>query len=374
MFDHRRWRAWGHRAVLALAISLGGGAAPLLAAMPDVYEVAGVAVDVTAETAAKARDTAIGEGHAKAFRQLLARLTLKADRGRLPELTVNGIAAYVTDFSVANEKTSATRYLASLTFRFKREAIRRLLTDYRLPFAETPSKPVLVLPVFEEAGAVLLWDTPNPWRTAWEETPAPDGLVPLALPLGDLSDIAAIGAEQAVRGDAQRLAAIASRYGAGDSLVAHAIKTVEPRANTIRIDVSTTRYGPTGGGQTLVRAYASAAGETTEALLRRAAAEIAVEVEDDWKRDNLLQFGRPGVIAVTIPIGALSEWLAIRDRMAGMAVIRSTDVVFLSRTEVRANLQFVGTTEQLTLALAQADLALAQEGAAWVLRSLRKGS
>jgi hypothetical protein len=374
MFVHRRWRAWGHRALLALAILLGGGAGPLLAAMPDVYEVAGIAVDITAETAAKARDAAIAEGHAKGFRQLLARLTLKADHSRLPDLTVAGIAAYVTDFSVANEKTSSTRYLARLTFRFKRDAIRRLLMDYRLPFAETPSKPVLVLPVFEEAGAVLLWDTPNPWRTAWEETPAPEGLVPLALPLGDLTDIAAIGAEQAVRGDAQRLAAVAQRYGAGDSLVAHAIKTVKPRDNTIQIDVSTTRYGPTGGGQTLVRAYTSEAGETTEAVLRRAAAEIAVEVEDDWKRDNLLQFGNPAVIAITIPIGALSEWLAVRDRLAGMAVIHSTDVVLLSRTEVRANLQFVGTTEQLVLALAQSDLALTQEGAEWVLRSLRKGS
>jgi hypothetical protein len=374
MFVHRRWRAWGHRALLALAILLGGGAGPLLAAMPDVYEVAGIAVDITAETAAKARDAAIAEGHAKGFRQLLARLTLKADHSRLPDLTVAGIAAYVTDFSVANEKTSSTRYLARLTFRFKRDAIRRLLMDYRLPFAETPSKPVLVLPVFEEAGAVLLWDTPNPWRTAWEETPAPEGLVPLALPLGDLTDIAAIGAEQAVRGDAQRLAAVAQRYGAGDSLVAHAIKTVKPRDNTIQIDVSTTRYGPTGGGQTLVRAYTSGAGETTEAVLKRAAAEIAVEVEDDWKRDNLLQFGNPAVIAITIPIGALSEWLAVRDRLAGMAVIHSTDVVLLSRTEVRANLQFVGTTEQLVLALAQSDLALTQEGGWWVLRSLRKGS
>jgi hypothetical protein len=109
-------------------------------------------------------------------------------------------------------------------------------------------------------------------------------------------------------------------------------------------------------------------------VLRRAAAEIAVEVEDDWKRDNLLQFGNPAVIAITIPIGALSEWLAVRDRLAGMAVIHSTDVVLLSRTEVRANLQFVGSTEQLVLALAQSDLALTQEGAEWVLRSLRKGS
>lgn len=374
MFVQRRWRALGYPAVLALAILLGGGNGPVRAATPDVYEVAGVEVDVTAETAAAARDAAIAEGHVKAFRQLLSRLTLRADRNRLPELTVNGIAAYVTDFSVANEKTSSTRYLASLTFRFKRDAIRRLLMDYRLSFAETPSKPVLVLPAYEEAGAVLLWDTPNPWRSAWEEAPVPEGLVPLVLPLGDLTDIAAIGAEQAVRGDAQRLSAVAARYGAGDSMVAHAVKKVDPRSGTIQINVSTTRYGPAAGGQTLFHSYTSDAGESLEALLERAAAEIAVEIEDDWKRDNLLQFEKPAVIAVTIPIAALSEWLAIRDRLAGMAVVRSTEVILLSRTAVRANLHFVGSTDQLSLALAQADLVLTQENAGWILRSQRKGS
>jgi len=374
MFVHRRWRAVGQRVVLALAISLGGGAGPLLAAMPDVYEVGGVAVDVTAETAAKARDNALAEGHRKAFQQLLSRLTLRADRNRLPELTADGIAAYVRDFSVANEKTSSTRYLSAMTFRFKRESIRRLLADYRLSFAETPSKPVLVLPAYADSGAVVLWDTPNPWRTAWEETPISGGLVPIAMPLGDLSDIAAIGAEQAVQGDLPRLAAIAQRYAAGDSLVAHAVKHVDARSGAIRLDVSATRYGPAVGGQTLVRTYTAAPGEVLEALLRRAAAEIALEIEDDWKRGNLLQLEKPGLIAVTIPIGALNEWLSIRDRLSGMAVIRLAEVVRLSRAEVRVNLHYVGNTEQLILALAQADLTLAQEATGWVLRSQRKGS
>jgi len=374
MFVQRRWRALGQPAVLALAILLGAGAGRLLAATPDVYEVSGVEVDATAETAAAARDTAIAEGHVKAFRQLLSRLTLRSDRDRLPDLTVNGIAAYVTDFSVASEKTSSTRYLASLTFRFKRDAIRRLLMDYRVSFAETPSKPVLVLPAFEEAGSVLLWDVPNPWRSAWEEASVTEGLVPLVLPLGDLTDIAAIGAEQAVRGDKQRLSAIASRYGAGDSIVAHAVKKVDPRSGTIQLNVATTRHGPAADDQTLVHSFTSDAGETLEAVLKRAATEIAVKIGDGWKRDNLLQFENPAVIAVTIPIAALSEWLAIRDRLAGMAVVRSTEVILLSRTAVRAHLHFVGGTDQLTLALAQADLALSQDGSGWILRSVRKGS
>jgi len=374
MFVQRRWSAVGRRFILALAVSLGGGGALAAGGPPDVYEVAGIPVDVTAETAAAARDRALADGHAQAFRRLLARLTLRADRHRLPELTADGIAAYVSDFSVADEKSSSTRYLARLDFRFKRDAVRRLLMDYRLPFAETPSKPVLVLPAYEEAGAVLLWDTPNPWRAAWGKVPAAGGLVPLLLPLGDLADIAAIGAEQAVRGDAQRLAAIAERYDAGDSLVAHAVRTVDAQGGPMRVDVTAARYGSAVGGQTLVRTYVAGGGETLEDLLGRAAAEIAIEVEDDWKRDNLLQFERPAVIAVAVPVATLNEWLAVRDRLSGVALIRDTDVVLLSRTEVRLNLHFIGTAEQLALALAQADLALTQDAAGWVLRAQGRGT
>jgi hypothetical protein len=65
MFVHRRWRTVGRPAVLALAILLGGGTAPLLAAMPDVYEWPAFPVDVTAETAAAARDAAIAEGQSR---------------------------------------------------------------------------------------------------------------------------------------------------------------------------------------------------------------------------------------------------------------------------------------------------------------------
>ena len=87
----------------------------------DVFEVRDVAVDVTAETATKARELALIEGRKLAFRRLLERLTLRIEHQGLPDLGAEEIAAYVNDFSVAEEKTSAVRYLARLNFRFKHE-------------------------------------------------------------------------------------------------------------------------------------------------------------------------------------------------------------------------------------------------------------
>lgn len=356
--------------VAVLALATFGATGRAAAQSSSVFEVTGVAVDVTAQTAAAARDQALAEGHVKAFRRLLERLTLRTDHGRLPSLPATEIATYVQDFSVSEEKTSSTRYLAKLDFRFKQDAIRQMLTNYGIQFAETLSKPVLVLPVYNEAGALILWDNPNPWREAWERLPSANGLVPMLLPLGDLTDIAAIGAEQAAGGDLQRLSAVARRYGTDDSLVPLATRGVDPQTGRVLLSVTIARYGTPGAEQTMLRSFTAGPDEAPEALLARAAHDITAEIENAWKQSNLLSFGNPSVMVVSIPIAQLGDWLSVRRRLADVAYIRNTDLVLLSRSEVRVNLHYIGSEEQLILALDQADLQLSRElGGEWVLRS-----
>ena len=342
-------------AVLAMAQTAG-------AQSVDVFEVEGVAVDVTAGTAAEARELALAEGEIKAFRRLLERLTMRADHGRLPSLSRDQVAAYVKDFDVAEEKTSPVRYLAKLNFRFRPRAVRRLLTDHGVGFAETPSKPVLVLPVYQAAGALLLWDDPNPWYDAWKARPPLDGLVSLVLPLGDLTDISAIGAEQAVNGDGRRLSAIAGRYGVGGTLVARGVLGIGGPRGLPELEVFVARRGTLLEEQTIGRTFSSTIGESIDDLLRRAVAEIAILVEDNWKRENQLRFGRSAILAVTVPIGGLPDWLEVRRRLSGVAVVRIADLVLMSRDEVRVNLHYIGDAEQLALALEQADLVLTSVG------------
>lgn len=333
----------------------------------DVFEVRDVAVDVTAETAAKAREQARAEGEAKAFQTLLERLTLRIEHKGLPRLAAGEISAYVKDFSVADEKTSSVRYLARLTFRFKPRDVRALLIESGFSFAETVSKPVLVLPVFQDTGALILWDDPNPWREAWAALPKKQSLVPTLLPTGDLADIATIGAEQAMDGDQQRLAAIANRYGASDTLVVFAVLRVEAAKARRILDVYFTRFGRQLKEQTEVIGFPQDKDETVAALLARAAQELTYVVEDNWKRDNLLRFDRSGMITVVVAIAGLGDWLRVRDRLGGVAVIRRAEMVLLSKARVRLNLHFIGETNQLALALEQADLRLAQEDGEWLL-------
>ena len=120
IIDIRGFRQLTGGLVAASMIALGGAVST---AGLSVYEVRDVAVDVTAETAARAREQALAAGEHMAFRQLLERLTLREDHARLPELEQPEITEYVQDFSVADEKTSAVRYLARLNFRFKAQKV-----------------------------------------------------------------------------------------------------------------------------------------------------------------------------------------------------------------------------------------------------------
>ena len=128
------------------------------------------------------------------------------------------------------------------------------------------------------------------------------------------------------------------------------------------LEVFVTRHGTLLEEQTIGRTFSSTIGESIDDLLRRAVAEIALLVEDNWKRENQLQFGRSAILAVTVPIGGLPDWLEVRRRLSGVAVVRIADLVLMSRDEVRVNLHYIGDAEQLALALEQADLVLTSVG------------
>ena len=134
-----------------------------------IFSVRGIKVDVTAGSTTDARDKALVMGQRAAFRELLERLTLRNDHLRLPSFNDNSISSFVADFEVAEEKASAVRYLATLNYSFKADDVRKLLMERKIAFAETTSKPVLVLPVYQASGYLLLWDDPNPWREAWSK-------------------------------------------------------------------------------------------------------------------------------------------------------------------------------------------------------------
>lgn len=338
----------------------------VMAADSKIYEVNDVPVDATAESAAAARQQALRAGEREAFNRLVRRITLREYHSQLPNPDHGTISTYVRDFAVSDEKTSSVRYLARMHVRFRSNDIRQLLNEFGIPFSETVSKPVLVLPVVERNGVFSLWEETNRWRQAWNTVDNQGRMVPIVRPGGDLTDIATIGTQHTVNGDLIRLKSITTRYDAGSVLVA--IAFVDTSAiNYKGLEVQLARYGPGFDGAVRTYRFTGPADESLDALMARTVDSVSENLEETWKRSNLMNLDDRGLLPVSVPISSLPDWMNMQQRISRAAVVSKMDVVLLSREEARVNLHFLGTLQQLTIALAQNDLQLTQQEGVWMI-------
>ena len=355
-------RVFGGVALVGAMMALAASASALTRA--EIFTVT-VPVDSTAASANAARDAARLDGERRAFAALLERLTLAKDRGRFPGPSDTTLNQVIIGFEVANERRSTVRYLADYTFHFRPDAVEQMLRDRGVPFAETSSKPVVVLPVLETGGKPLLWDDPNPWRDAWTSAKPPQGLVSMRIPLGEVEDVSAIDGASADAGDDVRLQTISANYDRADVLVTRA--TIRAGSG---VDVSTTRFvpGSPGGEQSWVASYTANQGESEKDLLTRAVAGTVAQVNDAWKQANMLDYSQMATLTVTVPADNLNSWLAVRQRLAATTAVRSSQLLSLDRHSARVELRYVGSPEQLRVGLAQNNLSLSGGDPDWVLQ------
>jgi len=337
-----------------------------------VFTITDVAVDETAASASDARDVALATGQRRAVQRVFRRLIVRADARLLPQPTDDDIASLVQNIELSDEKTSATRYLATMTVAFKPDLVRNYLRAAGLQFSETVSRPRLVLPVFEAAGAINLWDPPNAWREAWEaRSVSSDTVVPLVLPEGDLRDIGSIGPIQALAAETRPIQSIAARYRVRDILVAHATLVQDLAANRPLVHVSLRHIGPSSGAVT-IETFTGESRARVGALLAEAVQRTVERLEDDWKRDNYLRFDEPVRLSASFSLGTLSDWLEMRRRLGGAAVIQRVELASITRSDAQVVIHYLGGPDQLGLALAQRDIELVQEDGFWMLRLLRR--
>lgn len=344
--------------------------APDAARASDVFTVAGVRVDERADDEVSAKATGIAKAQRDALRKLLERFTLRTDHPRLPEVTDAAVSRTLRDFIVTEEKFGGGRYIATLSVRFNPEEVRDLLRGSGIPFAEIQSPPSVLLPVYQTGGSNLLWDEPNPWFDAWLRRDMPAGLVPLILPMRDLSDISEITAEQAIAGEEARLRSIAAKYDAYGVVVAVAEQRTDPVNNVPSLEVTMTTHFPGEPARVVTRGFQAREGGDLDSLFDLTADELVIELEEAWKRDNLEQAGAQQQIRVLVPVTRLSEWLDVKRKMSSVPSVKGMSVARLSVREAELDLTFLGQPEQLrrALALKDLDMSYAEDKSAWIVR------
>ena len=363
-------------AALALLVMSGWSwASPVRAqTIEEVFQVSGIEVDATAADAVAAREQALLDGQLEGLRRLLRRLVPATDHARLPAVGPGQIEGYVANFEIADERVATNQYLARLTVRYEPDAVRQLLRSAALPYAETVSVPVVVLPVWRTADGPRLWPDGNPWWQAWAEHLDSERLLRLVLPLGDLEDLARVTAEAAMAGDTVALAALADRYGADDVLMAIATPRAGGDASAggegaagapaaLELEVRRSGIGQANPPETLV----ARPSETLEVLMAEAVVGLQDSLDERWKSANLLRYDQAATMVVDIPIARLSDWVEISRGLEGLSEVDQVDVTMFARDNVRARIGYIGDQVGLEEALGRLGLALSREGESWLL-------
>jgi hypothetical protein len=343
-----------------------------------------VRVDATADSAAAARDIARIDGQRKALAVVIDGLSGSPDPpAKLPKLDDKAITDMVESFEVANERMSAVRYIADYTFHFRPSKVRRLVhvvdnasleTSNKPPsesaskpaVSESVSKPIVVLPVYQDGDRIVLWDDPNPWREAWgQRSPEPSVAVRLTIPLGDAGDLTAIDADRATSGKSEALTTIAQRNGGSETVVA--VATAKREGDHISgLEVSIKRYRSGRLADTQSTTFDAHSGESDGDFLKRVADAVASEIVA--KRNASLHTDQQATLSAAVPISSLGDWIQVRDRLATVPMVRKVDLLSLTRQEARIQLRYVGSPDELRSSLAEVDLDLGGSDPVWRLQ------
>ncbi|MDZ7627555.1 MAG: DUF2066 domain-containing protein [Parvularculaceae bacterium] len=393
------------------------------AAGEDVFIVARVPVQASGDSATDAKENAQASGRRRAMDLLLRRLTTEPDWKYLPVLAAGRAASSVDDgagktpltispaaleglesgFEVYNEKASSTSYRAYITYRFKPDAVRRLLKQSKIPYSEAQTRVALVLPVLQTASGLYLWESNNPWMAAWKARPYTHELTPMQAPLGDLEDSSAITPRQALDLNPAALATIAARYNVSQVIVAHGRLARNGPDNqlTVRLLNAYRETGKAGAGdilghdaeiesdgsqsQTFIYAiedddFATKVGEVLAqtalsepvgnfpALAERSIDAAITRYSSGWKAKTLIDHSKEAVLPVSAFFDRLEDWSKIRAALIATPLVGAVQVSALSRRGAEMNVRVFGDPAKVQVAMENQGIVFWSEtGERWFL-------
>jgi hypothetical protein len=332
-----------------------------------VFVIENVAVDETSSTALKAREKALEIGQKRAWKKLLERMTFPETVKKVADIPYSELRSLIRGYEVMRERTSTVRYLADLNVTFNGNEVRQFFLNNNIDYAETPSAPVLVVPLLIRQGAASLWETPNPWRDAWQNLPKQRGLVDIRVPVGDLADVRDIAAIQALRGDQKKLKKIAKRYNAKTIVVAKAFKRFGIKDNLPILEIIITKIRTDQIEETIIDTIKGEIGDDLLNLLGVGVTRVVNSIVDSWKKENAVTTGLLLRVPVFVPIKGLNNWLGITSQLDEIGILKRTNLRRLSKREALIDLWVTGNITLLENALGSKNLSLLKHSKGFIL-------
>jgi len=338
-----------------VAVIAATSAAPLPAAAEDPYTVSGIKVDASAQSAIEAQTRAINSGRAKAWQTLYRRLTKQQDWGRQPTLDDATLQRLVRSYQARDQRSSTTRFVANMTYVFNPNAVRHILQQSNLAYADTTARPILVIPLSPG------WSGQTPWTRAWKDPRFAHAAAPLVLPLADNIDQAALASLQFDSAAWQDVEPMASRVHANE---AYLVLVIPQRAQML---VKIRHLGGSSSAPVPDLAIPVPPKTPPAQSFGQVADAAASAIIDSWKSRSAVDFTKRAKLVATVHVESLQEWTQTLLKLESVSTVNNVSLVAMDIGEARVTISYAGSTDQLNDQLAHAGLKLSNDGGEWRL-------
>ncbi|HEY0112939.1 MAG TPA: heavy-metal-associated domain-containing protein [Allosphingosinicella sp.] len=205
----------------------------------STFEITGVEVDVTAESADKAREAGWRQAQQKGWKALWAKTTRRPIE-QAPGLTDAALNSMVSGIIIEQEQIGPKRYIATLGVLFDRARTGELLG---VSGSIRRSAPMLVIPVMLTGSSYQSFESRNEWQKAWARFRTGNSPVDYVRPTGSGIDPLLLNVHQTRRPGRGWWRMLLDQYGAADVMVPEVhLKRLYPGGPAI--GTFTARYGP----------------------------------------------------------------------------------------------------------------------------------
>lgn len=206
----------------------------------STYEVTGIKVDVSADSADAARYEGWREAQSRGWKALWAKTNGRpqSEAPNLPDAVLNTMVSGVI---IEDEEIGPNRYIATLGILFDRARTGQLLGGAQGEIRR--SAPMLVIPVMLTGSSFQSFQSRNEWQKAWARFRTGGSPVDYVRPVGTGIDPLLLNVEQTRRPGRGWWRMLLDQYGAADVLVPEVqLKRLYPGGPVI--GTFTARHGP----------------------------------------------------------------------------------------------------------------------------------
>lgn len=342
-----------------------------------LYDVSGVAVNVEAENAVRAKEQALADAVLQAFPKLIKKIGLddkfivQIDMPKLSEetpksslengeesvqsaedrpepieapengvvITPDEISALVAGVSVANEKNTSVRYMADVTVRFKPKEIKAYLTERGVPFLDKEPPKMVIIPIVRENSTTLVFEEESPLFLSLRQTLPETDLHTFIVPVGDEFDKASITPEVLNGIDYTALDTLRAKYRAAMALIIDITKT-----NNV-YTVKTIGYPANPSAGSDIAFAVSSRATNIPAVMTHIMKKTSDYLMRQLKAYHLNHDSAGAKITAVFNVSNLSEWHAIERRLKAFHFVDKADVKVLYKNSVFTELTFSENTQ-----------------------------